>query len=398
MASDPAATLAFAEVTAHLCYALEDIQHSLKPSNRSRRNKQNESTYVEPLQMPVFSSHRSTECVILSSLGLNEKGDWECRKKTNSSALLGEERAEQARSSTDRAESVDVQFLKERIDQQAQTQTCSNMQPSSVLGGATEGSANTEDVSLPSNRSDQQSADLADSGQENSDSAVRSAMDPVRRDSADKEDMEDLMCDELPVPVITSKHRNRYSDNPLQEKSKKETREGHFYRLLDNFLEENRKKRTKQDRGVWATMKDTKKSQSTNATQHSWIQLQAKAKKLKQGKLERKAEEDKEIQGTTFRQLPKIHQLLVLVAAVVVVFFLLAWSAFGFYGIYMYLFAESRARGDTAVPESSELVIRVIREIVHVQENGPATESAHVHSISNSEIDGIANCVASHYR
>lgn len=70
LAVDPRTTMALAEVTAHFCHALEELNDSFPTTPRSMRNLQNESTYVQPLQMTNYQS-ASIETTILSSLGIN---------------------------------------------------------------------------------------------------------------------------------------------------------------------------------------------------------------------------------------------------------------------------------------------------------------------------------------
>ncbi|KAL3905416.1 MAG: hypothetical protein SGILL_009687, partial [Bacillariaceae sp.] len=70
LAVDPSTTSALAEVTAHLCHALEEMDESFHPTPRIARNFQNESTYLSTAQMTEYQSE-SIESVILSSLGID---------------------------------------------------------------------------------------------------------------------------------------------------------------------------------------------------------------------------------------------------------------------------------------------------------------------------------------
>lgn len=101
MVTDPATTLALAEVTAHLCHALEDTHTTLTTNTRStstsvnnngatassqaattnttatsatarrfRRNAQNQSVYLNHYQMSGFPEQVTMEEVILSCLGV----------------------------------------------------------------------------------------------------------------------------------------------------------------------------------------------------------------------------------------------------------------------------------------------------------------------------------------
>jgi predicted DNA-binding ribbon-helix-helix protein len=69
LAVDPSTTAALAEVTAHLCHALEELNDSFHPTPRVTRNFQNETTYLSTAQMTQYQA-QSIETVILSSLGV----------------------------------------------------------------------------------------------------------------------------------------------------------------------------------------------------------------------------------------------------------------------------------------------------------------------------------------
>lgn len=71
LAVDPSTTAALAEVTAHLCQALDEMDRDLsapRPTARAVRNAQNYATYLQTLQITEYRGDR-IEDVILSSLG-----------------------------------------------------------------------------------------------------------------------------------------------------------------------------------------------------------------------------------------------------------------------------------------------------------------------------------------
>lgn len=73
LASDPNTTLALAEVTAHLCHALEEVDHSFGNATcRQVRNAQNERTYLRSTTITQDYPSKSMETIILSSLGLTD--------------------------------------------------------------------------------------------------------------------------------------------------------------------------------------------------------------------------------------------------------------------------------------------------------------------------------------
>jgi hypothetical protein len=72
LACDPSATLALAEVTAHLCHALKEVDDSYNDATpRAVRNAHNERTYLNSSLMTKDDPSESMEKIILSSLGMD---------------------------------------------------------------------------------------------------------------------------------------------------------------------------------------------------------------------------------------------------------------------------------------------------------------------------------------
>lgn len=69
LAVDPSTIMALAEVTAHLCHALEELDDSFHPTPRVVRNTQNESSYLQSIRMTDYHPE-CMENIILSSLGM----------------------------------------------------------------------------------------------------------------------------------------------------------------------------------------------------------------------------------------------------------------------------------------------------------------------------------------
>lgn len=139
LVSDPSSTLAFAEVTAYLCFALEmeDALHRQQPISRQlaaqrrrQRNAYQRNTYVNP----SMTQDASVEQVMLSSLGdqidqntttegslpsnvilndTNERGDW---LQNETAASMEEELNFRERASGE----IDLQLLQERITKRAE--------------------------------------------------------------------------------------------------------------------------------------------------------------------------------------------------------------------------------------------------------------------------------------
>ena len=120
MATDPAATLALAEVTAHLCYALEDVQHSLEPNKRAQRNAQNQSTYIDPLQMSDLPQV-PIETIILNCLGIDDEGDQEAGGSVPSDVVWNVEAPIRELRDWKARDRVDTRLLREKIFQPSRT-------------------------------------------------------------------------------------------------------------------------------------------------------------------------------------------------------------------------------------------------------------------------------------
>ena len=72
LACDPSTTLALAEVTAHLCHALKEIDDSYDDATpRAVRNAHNEKAYLNSSTMTKDYPFQSMEEIILSSLGMD---------------------------------------------------------------------------------------------------------------------------------------------------------------------------------------------------------------------------------------------------------------------------------------------------------------------------------------
>ena len=78
LASDSSTTLALAEVTAHLCHALKEVDEAFNHATpRSVRNAHNEKAYINSTLMAKDYPFESMEKIILSSLGIDGNNDRE---------------------------------------------------------------------------------------------------------------------------------------------------------------------------------------------------------------------------------------------------------------------------------------------------------------------------------
>ncbi len=85
LASDSSTTLALAEVTAHLCHALKEVDEAFNHATpRSVRNTHNEKAYLNSTLMTKDYPFESMEKIILSSLGIDGNDDREANNANES--------------------------------------------------------------------------------------------------------------------------------------------------------------------------------------------------------------------------------------------------------------------------------------------------------------------------
>lgn len=90
LACDPSATLALAEVTAHLCHALKEVDDSYNDATpRAVRNAHNERTYLNSSLMTKDDPSESMEKIILSSLGMDGNGNNYYDDKNTNESIRG---------------------------------------------------------------------------------------------------------------------------------------------------------------------------------------------------------------------------------------------------------------------------------------------------------------------
>lgn len=143
MATEPATTVALAEVTAHLCHALEDANETLNPTVRARRNAQTQALYINPYQMVDSPEQVCTEELILNGLGVkvysDEESDWrrvstERRRSSTNRVRWKDEVSQPLETATtwqDSKEKVNVALLRESILRNKGTRA-SKIEPGSI--------------------------------------------------------------------------------------------------------------------------------------------------------------------------------------------------------------------------------------------------------------------------
>ncbi|CAJ1948140.1 unnamed protein product [Cylindrotheca closterium] len=347
MGSDPAATLAFAEVTAHLCYALEDIHFSLQPKNRLHRNDENRETYLSPLQVSDLPNQPTVEQVILSCLG---RVDCSIRPSVPNGAELPQQgETNHVSNLKNRSETVDVDYLR------------SNVYPDTSASALSREASGNEDVVTTEGISEVQTNDIEDFEdggkywrQRNSRNSIHDAV-----------------------------HQTN-TDPPVQR----------FYKTLDTFLEKNRSKYSGKPfaASLYSTM-----GRRRDEGKQAQI-LRAKVEKLK-GQMECTAQE-RHISGTDHSS-SKQPRKMSLLGSLFVLSFAMLWLAFGIYGICAFVGSHFWQKGHgirIPVPEQghaqhNEIVFRIVREVRHF--NGGAKEAMQSSFSTDQELQVLAECISS---
>ena len=406
-ATDPATTLALAEVTAHLCHALEDAQESLNPTPRAVRNAQNQATYLDPLQMSDYPQYLSMEEIILSCLGKDEETTMDPEEQDAfsipSNVVWNEEQTATAESEQgwkDRKEKVDTEYLRERILSRRRQQQRVENQISAISSAkssvASTGLPADPLPTIPSNENGEKSQP----GNEN-EGRVQPRYDTdiskkeIQTSKGKDDDIEDFEFDQIPKEAKRSKIRAR-EGNLTKTQSEDLPASQQFYRVLDDMLAQNRSKRD--------VLRDFDKDRGGL---DAFKLLRAKVNKLKNlNKPKSRARGQRGFQRFSLRQ-----KVVIALGAIVIGCLFCVCLAFSAYGAYKFLEGSSTLRtlsrgkstpipSERSIPHISsgntEVVIRVIREVVHVREDGSVIESIldQPRPLSEEEIEKATECIA----
>mmetsp|Transcript_40055 Transcript_40055/g.96671 ORF Transcript_40055/g.96671 Transcript_40055/m.96671 type:complete len:390 (-) Transcript_40055:2745-3914(-) len=345
MGSDPAATLAFAEVTAHLCYALEDIHLSLEPKNRLNRNNQNRETYLSPLEVSDLPNQPSVEQVILGCLGRLD-----CSIKpsvANGAELPQEEEIEHLPNLKDRSETVDVDYLRSNI--------YPDMSSASALTPGLSGNENDASTEGTSEVQTNDIEDFEDGGKHRR----KGESSNIRHDSVH--------------PTAT--------EPPLRR----------FYETLDTFLEKKR------ETPFAASLHRTTGRRRGEGKQAQI--LRAKVQKLKR-RIECAAQE--RYPSGTNHSSSKRQRKMSVAGSVSVISLVILWLVFGVYGVCTFVgsrFSQKAPVLSIPTPEQavhtqqSEIIIRIVREVRHFK----ADEKEAMQSTfsTDQELEAVADIISS---
>jgi hypothetical protein len=418
MATDPATTLALAEVTARLCHALEEAQQALNPTPRARRNAQNQATYLNPFQMTDFPQQVSMEEIILSCLGQEEdERDGDDAASIPSNVVWHEEASATGsnyyRDLKEGGEQVNVQLLKERIVHnmlpQPRKKPMSSATSSAKSSVASVIGTPMDTLPIISSYDEEEKMEEVDRESKQMEEPIakpndKSYLDGVKnaKSGSEDQDMEDIVWDRLPSDRKTPKRRGsrRYHDVKIEKESPAVSQ---FYSTLDDLLTQKRDEKLDRQVDEEVTINNPRVAAAEGNASDLWKVWQAKVKKLRRGHIEsvraKTMQHRKEV--NKFKQLPKKHQGLVLITAGFIALVVFMWMGFAIYGMYAFVKSHSNsmpiARQATATmaPSNPEVVIRIIREVVHVNADGGVITTLPDTVVSEAEIGKITECAAS---
>ena len=386
MATDPATTLALAEVTAHLCHALEDTQQALNPTPRKQRDAQNQAVYLNPYQMTDFPEQVTMEEVILSCLGRVEDNRREAMGDDGASLpsrlTLDDDFSTTEPEITDwkeRKEKVNVELLKEKILSDEMTRSRVLDRPATIP---------VEDDSPTPKQGEERVMDA------NQPARVVDETDserPQARNRIPDDDMEDIAWSRVPgARRMGLKQEDKLNDKSAEAVSAVQQ----FYQRLDELLDKDRERLEKQraERGTTTinnSLEDDGKAKSWNA----------RMKKLKQREKSRVFLSGRKARAGASRIPEKYHGIILVIVALGALLFTV-FSGLALYGVYSLVKGYSvssigSARNTVSLSsEDQSIVIRIVQEVVHVTESGEVLGKSKPQTLTQEQLDKIGQRVA----
>jgi len=394
MATDPATTLALAEVTAHLCHALEDAQKSLNPTPRKQRNKQNQSIYLNPYQMSEFPEQVTMEEVILSCLGRAEESkqdpSGDDAASLHSRLTLDEDFSTsepEYRDWKERKEAVNVELLRKKI--------ISEGLPKSGRKENDEGTADQRHCNEPAPVANQEKKSDGND-EDGADSESNEDKNSADRPSAQHEkqgDMEDINFSRVAGGRSWGLKEGEKRMQPSNDVPAVEQ----FYRRLDELLKEDRE-RLEKLRARQKVDGDDNDKDALGSHLKAW---KARITKLKEDDHTARSA-PVESKSVLFSRLSR-YKILIIVVLIMGALSFTVFSGFACYG--MYVLVKSYANpamtlGSLRHAEGSfrndEIIVRVVREVVHVAANGEIIGKSNPPALTQDQLDALGQKLATH--
>jgi hypothetical protein len=519
LASDPSTTLALAEVTAHLCHALEEVDDSFgSVTPRSIRNVQNETTYLGNSSLITTDyPHESMEKIILSSLGMTDDNinnddittmhmdddgdehddDDETAAKSvpsnvafqSEGATIGSLNLEHHHDGSKKGGNsnsldggckgkVDLDLLQAKILYQGRPRA-------RLLRVSAHDCDDVITTTTNQQQQQQQQQDLPVSGLPSAYASISSNNNNMKinndlfeEDLSKTEDMEEIQTpgDRLNFKLHdTTANSNDPNLKELYDKfetmESKELEEPsyiQFYNAIDDLLEEKRKKKRQTQQDWVETACDGDHDDSSSGGRHRRRRtndfnhrkgIHAKVRMVRKGSTtikEKSSSKAVKERYTNLRRLWKYPPSLLRVIAIIAALVCFIWVGFGMYGMYTFfgIFlsnsnnnilnspvqqqhqSQSQPQPNYGLDHGSsipsrtnanyhgydrsnnrnpnEIIIRIVKEVVHIREDGSRIESnadsefsinndnsnngdPFIPGLSQEEMDKVKECVASAY-
>lgn len=446
--SDPSTILALAEVTATLCHTLEmeealyrRTKHGATSRRRQRveRNQFTKQAYAEPDLMRHYDA--TVEQVIISGLGGDAISDsrsgggglprsvaFEYSGQETFSESVESMSVEEQRKKAGR-DNVDSNYLEqkirsrsERMEQERKQRSTASKFPVVDVASVPQSQMQMDSERLRSEIEDLPVDNVKDDEEERSGKESQSALQrqsTVRiRNGSTARPKQSLTVREddnsahdhgvgHETPTLTQ-------SSPLIETDSAMSR---FYRTLDDVLARKRSEtmqhlveETLLNDGKQFSLKNDRRSDAMHRAVTSMNAISAMTsvgsqKKDKDSLSQRLSEWRKATQGGdsesmqailgTTQKSPKKNPVSLIILAALASSFFLLWFGFGCYGMYAFVKARvgSRAFAPSIPTESQEIVIRIVTEVVHVNQNGAAIHDGGLVE-TNVNRDVLAECVS----
>lgn len=426
LANDPATTVAFAEVAAYLCHALEmedaaihAIAKEREEINRTAAMKRRERDQYQTAtyQIPMIQNPNATvEEVILSAFGVIQNSVEEAKLHNGEfdngipgSVVLGSEdggesergpsramtpapaegQVSEANSTADDAEDtpeenaigiatndIDVNYLREKIHKRVEDTKKEHIQTRRSL-------IPVDTSKLPTLFAN---TDAVDDGKKDIEelAPIAQELTPKHRNNNSlhfEESVEGQREGNVDSADTLNEHVPEAPSRQVRSKPKEgETPVAHFYRVLDEVLVDERKK---------AATKVLKSTGSSSFDEEDKDNLAPET--LKRHVQEHRSEKRRSAKGSgmhpAIEKFIKENEMLVCGLVLGALAFSLVFFAFGCYGAYVFVFPPKPVHVPVPVPEptglgggihvplvvhgnENEYVIRIVREVVHVDAKG----------------------------
>ena len=182
-----------------------------------------------------------------------------------------------------------------------------------------------------------------------------------------------------------------------------------FYKAIDDLLGEKWKEKKVNQTRIARVLQGESSGVGSGSQMNGmdYKDMSGKVRTLRKGMVEEKpSSKEMKVRYSEFRRLRKYPPSLLHLCAIFVLMVCIFWIGFGMYGIYTFFqvvyFRQGVSLPNNPLPpnyygndrskNSDEIVIRVVKEVIHVREDGSKIENpddSFTNGFSQEEIDGV---------